>query len=648
MSAARSLRAPAVMIRMKLRVLAHGLTGPRAALMVIAAVLGLALAAATVLGTAGVGDLLAAALGCWLLGWLAAPLFTGGVDGGLRPEYFAMLPFTPATLTRNLLITGFVGVGPAISLVAFSGLLVLGGTLGVGPAAVAVPGVLVQLAVVVVASRVCAGLIGEATRTATGGMLVALPWAVLVALGCQLAIVIYALGGIGTDFHTPGGGFSPGLAGLVRALPSGWGVVAVEAAAQAQWWVAIGAMVALCALVVGLLKLWSVLMARRITGAVTPVRRVAVALVDLDRLFPRTPLGAVLRKELRSWGRDRLRTFFMAFAVFFAVAYTTVPLLVGLTAYLPWTGAVFAVMAAAASANLYSADGSALWLTVMVPGSTRADVRGRQAAWLLVVAPLTVLLTVGGLVAAGQGPVWPWALAVTAAVLGAGAGYIVAVSVLAPVRMPDAHRRTGNPAVDGGNFTGLVFGMLGTGVAAALPAAGVVLAGVLLDVAMLQWLGPVVGLVTGAGLAWVLGRVAYRRLDASGPELLLRLRTGRVLQHGVLPEVLLQEGRLAEVATPSAKGASRGATALRSPHSPRRRVGVLPGLSLGASWIPLLAGVLSLLAIGRGGSPRNAWALAAYLPSPFGLLGAVALILVSAAMLATGGAVLVRRLRGVR
>ena len=35
-----------------------------------------------------------------------------------------------------------------------------------------------------------------------------------------------------------------------------------------------------------------------------------------------------------------------------------------------------------------------MWLTVMTPRSARADVRGRQAAWLIAVGPYAVAATV--------------------------------------------------------------------------------------------------------------------------------------------------------------------------------------------------------------------------------------------------------------
>jgi len=79
----------------------------------------------------------------------------------------------------------------------------------------------------------------------------------------------------------------------------------------------------------------------------------------------------------------------------------------------------------------------------MVPGTERADVRGRQAAWLLAVAPALVVLAVVPTALSGQGWAWPWVLATLAAVLGATPGLMVWLSVTSPVPEKDPHRRSG-------------------------------------------------------------------------------------------------------------------------------------------------------------------------------------------------------------
>jgi ABC-2 type transport system permease protein len=55
----------------------------------------------------------------------------------------------------------------------------------------------------------------------------------------------------------------------------------------------------------------------------------------------------------------------------------------------PWAGSLMAITASAVGVNLYSADDSASWLSLMTPGLLRADVRGRQLAWRLIVTPVS-------------------------------------------------------------------------------------------------------------------------------------------------------------------------------------------------------------------------------------------------------------------
>jgi ABC-2 type transport system permease protein len=64
------------------------------------------------------------------------------------------------------------------------------------------------------------------------------------------------------------------------------------------------------------------------------------------------------------------------------------------------------------------------------------------------------------------------------------------------------------------------------GLLPALPAVGMLLAGTLLRNASLRWSGIPVGVATGVLLYRWLGRSGYRRLEAHGPELLLRMRAG--------------------------------------------------------------------------------------------------------------------------
>ena len=121
--------------------------------------------------------------------------------------------------------------------------------------------------------------------------------------------------------------------------------------------------------------------------------------------------GAVLSKELRTWLRDPQRITTATVAVVWALGSGLLPLTFDTRLLLPWAGPALPLMAVASAYNLYSQDGTALWLTLMT-GSQRADIRGRQWAYLLLFGPLTVAVSVAFTAWSGYTWAWPWVAAV--------------------------------------------------------------------------------------------------------------------------------------------------------------------------------------------------------------------------------------------
>jgi hypothetical protein len=253
-----------------------------------------------------------------------------------------------------------------------------------------------------------------------------------------------------------------------------------------------------------------------------------------ERAAPRgraalSPTGAVYAKELRTYTRDPQRLQSLIVPPVFAVLSALVPLAFGSTAFLPFLGALTALMGAATCANLYGQDGTALWLTLQTPGSERADVRGRQLAWLVIFTPLSLVLTAAGIAVAGQPDLNPWALTATFALLGGGAGMLplVGIDQLTPGPDPKAAR---NAAADHSDVAGQAFSMLFLALVTAVPALCVTLAGHLLHNDSLLWAGVPVSVVTGWVAYAMLGQAAQRNLRKRGPELLQLMRTGRQQQ----------------------------------------------------------------------------------------------------------------------
>lgn len=478
------------MAHMKISVMRHSYRGQRAQTAGTGAVLGAVLAA----GTAYLGflstDLLAAGLAVWMLGWVLGPVFMGGGDETLRPEHFSMLGLPSRRLAAGLLTASFVGVAPLVTLGALVGLVIAGARLGPVHALVAVPAMLLQLAVFVLLAKVSVAVVGLALRTRVGAILSGMVNGVVLASLGQIWVFMVAFGQTGTP-------------AAVWYLPSGWGLLAV----RGQWW----ALAALAALVLLLLGLWAALLGRRIG-------RPQVSGHGRRPITAGGAVGAVVAKELRTWSRDLLRNHQLAFAFAYGVWFAASPLILGWDGMLPYAGPVFIVMAAAMAANLYGSDGTALWLTMMTPGAS--DVRGRQVAWLVAQGGIAVVLSVVCTAIAG-GP-WPLIMALLPALLGGAAGLVPLVSVYALVPATDPHRRSGNPlrtSEDDGGLTGLAYLMLALVLVTGVPAGLVAL--------RFGWAGVPVGLVTGALCCWLFGRLAARRLSSHGPELLETMRTGR-------------------------------------------------------------------------------------------------------------------------
>lgn len=248
-------------------------------------------------------------------------------------------------------------------------------------------------------------------------------------------------------------------------------------------------------------------------------------------LLPATPVGAVAGKELRTWWRDARRRVVLLSSMMVGLlvpVFATAGRPAHGVTMLPFAALWLVLFSCLQAGNLYGMDGTALWQTLVTPGAERADVRGRQLAWLLIVGPVVLLAALVLPGVTGAGYAYPWVLGLAPALLGAGAGMVLLLSVYAAFPMPK--QGSGNPFSSGGNpgcaraFRQVVIALLLA--VAAVPTAAVVGLGDGLDLPLLSWLGVPVGAVSGVALGWWWGRLAYRRLTERGPELLTAVRPG--------------------------------------------------------------------------------------------------------------------------
>ncbi|WP_235006556.1 hypothetical protein [Nocardiopsis sp. JB363] len=630
-----------VMVGMKLAILRNG-SGARRT---IGGIIGLALAIGTVLVSVfapmeAVVGLLAVILAVWFVCWVVGPT-SGGGDETLRPEYFALEPVPSRTLMVGLLASSCVGVTVPVTTVAALSLFTLAIRFGVGAALVAVVAIPLTVVVIVLCSRVATAATGRAMRTRIGIEVSAIQNSAVLAAGFSIFMIYQAV-----SRHTDvfallwNEGVAAPYSTAALALPSGWGLFAVRAAGEGSYAQAFGALAGTAALAVVLLVVWGVFVRERLAGPTTsPTRRGRGVGGALLRLLPSGPMGAVVGRELRTWGQDPRRALELRMALWTGVLVCALGLSAGLTFMVPLAGLIMVALAGLMSLNVYALDGSALWQTLLVPGAERRDVRGRQLAWLLVFVPASVLVTVGGILFTGQDWAWPWVAALLPTMIGASVGWSVLFAVVWPAPGPEPHRHGGNPLAAGdpsGQFT-LLFPILL--VSCAPPAALTALA-VLTDAPHLFPVAIAVGVLEGVLLGWGLGRAAHRRLERRGPELLGTLRwgwdatAGRSVErtepessHEGENEGEEERGFLTRLERDLDGMSSRAGTAL-----------AVLGLTF---WLPIYQGVASLFGA-LVGTRNRSWHLPLYLPEAWQVPVAVAMVLLGVAMLAAMARILFR------
>jgi ABC-2 type transport system permease protein len=238
-------------------------------------------------------------------------------------------------------------------------------------------------ALAVVAAQVAIAVFGPVISSRRGRDFAAMVLALVITLLSLASSLVPFVAARLTNGH------SPVLSTVVRILPSGWGAVAVDAASRSEWGLTAACLAGLAAAIVVLALAWPRLLARRLTmspgGARHHARARHRALAPAG-VLPATPLGAVVGRELRLYARSVLRSMMLMISFLVAVAVGLIGVFSGKTVGLPFSGLLFTLIAAACFTNCYGDDGTSLWLTLVVPGAARVDVRGRDQRANLVLA----------------------------------------------------------------------------------------------------------------------------------------------------------------------------------------------------------------------------------------------------------------------
>ena len=440
----------------------------------------------------------------WLVGWVSGPLVTGD-NAALRMDYFKLLPVPARKLGYAMLGAAFADVSLVFSLVAFASLVALGAQSGVAAALTGAAAMLLDLVLAVVAAQVAIAVFGPVVSSRRGRDFAAMVLALVITLLSLASSLVPFVAARLTNGH------SPVLSAVVRILPSGWGAVAVDAASRSEWGLAAACLGGLAVLILVLVLAWPPLLARRHTS----VRGHAPT---AKGILPATPFGAVLGRELRLYSRSTLRSMLLMISFLVAVVVALIVAFSGKTTGLPFPGLLFTLIAAACFTNCYGDDGTSLWLTLVVPGAARPDVRGRAWAWFLVVGPAGLLLTVVLTAISGQAWAWPWVLAAEPSLVIGCAGLLVLIGAWS----------VNAPAPDGGPSPMRVLkthaALIAIPVVVLFPAAALLIPGAIGHSLLLRWLAVPVAIAWAAFLSWYSTRAAVRRLEAHGPEIFTLVR----------------------------------------------------------------------------------------------------------------------------
>lgn len=512
-----------VLIRMKWAVLRRSLKGSRLFILLWQG----AFAAAAIIATWSIGTMsadtaggfVALLLAIWTLGWALGPTLFGGEDPTLKPEYFRSLPLKSSRLANALALASTAGITVPTSLLAFMVLAMYGARFGIVPAAIGGIFALLQVLLVIFLTRVITNTLRAVTKSQISSIVSS------ALTGMIMAFFItgwWALGAIETILAS---GLPATLQQALYYLPSGWGVVAIEAAARNEWLTIVGLVVATVALIGLLSWIWGKLLVHRLTASQTRNSlKTRKSLLLGEKAI--SPLSATVRKEFVTWMRDYTRSGFIYFAFFYSVFVTIYPVSIGVLALLPFAGILFITSVTGATSNVYGADGTALWQILTTPRALRNDIRGRQVAWLLVVTLITIPLSVLFTWWSGYHEAWPAVAAITLVGLGAGAGVFILMSVLRLLPMTDPQLRGDDIFEHGIDWAQFMLSLLFVTLLVS-PVGLLLWFAITGGLVWLQWLAIPIGVLLGLVWFWLFGFIAQKRLEHNGPEILERMRRSK-------------------------------------------------------------------------------------------------------------------------
>ncbi|MFI6596294.1 hypothetical protein ACIBHX_08600 [Nonomuraea sp. NPDC050536] len=444
-----------------------------------------------------------------LIGWIVVPLLAFGLDDTLDPARLSLFPLRTGQLAVGMFTASATGVWPLASLiVTFGGMAGLAS--GFGGLVLAVPAVLLQFALCLVASRLVTTALSSGLRSRRGRDVLAVA-AVLVVVLAQLPNLI-----INRGLGDPGAMLDR-LASVLRWSPSGLAAHAIADGGLAG----LAELVVLAALVLLLGWLWIKALSRAL---VTPDASTQAASVRkesglVDRFLPDGQLAAVVTKELKYARREpRFRVqWFMSVVVTAILAFSLSNgaggQLGGVVVLFP---AFAALMIGLQAGNSYGFDGRSFWMNAVAFGSerqVRTDLAGRHLATAVIGLPLLALVSAVVCALVGDPGMFLPAMLTAWGELGIGLGVASLISVLIPYTVPERlNAFSGAAPGQGGQAFAASLGGLFSIVLVSLP----VVIPTMIGLAWVAVLAPFYGLALEIAGRRLAARIAFPKL----PELL--------------------------------------------------------------------------------------------------------------------------------
>lgn len=433
----------------------------------------------------------------WVL-WVVVPVIASAMDDSLDPRNFELLPIPASRLAGGLLVAGLAGPGGLITTL----ILVVGSVAGfAGPASflpIALAGV-VGTVLCVATSRAVTALLADLLRNRRTQEVVALVFGLFMA---SAAVTSTRMMERSFTIADELGGLASVLAWTPPAAPG----KAVASFAAGEWAIGILALGygLLATLVAIRLHGWALqrMLSRPDTGTGGRRKRSAGGLFPRWIPLPRTAIGAVAARELKSLRRDpRVRSQLVGGGISLVVVGGTMVGTARESVYLPFAGAVIGfMMVAAVVPNQFGFDGGSMWAWMVNTPAIKSIMMGKNLGWAWVGAIPATIAAVGGALLGGADYLVP-ALGASVATLAVWLAVGNLTSVYGPIPMPEG-TLFGNRNVTGANFLVSMLGLMAVGALL-----GPVAIGLLVLIRFTNPLWSAVGGVLAAGYGLAIYRV---------------------------------------------------------------------------------------------------------------------------------------------